>query len=104
MKSYTSIEEKFMNLIFDTEPTIHPNALKHLSKQEVLDAWYSVVESYERQCAQEPTRWLSIGFCTRGAVELISVENGSNYLIIHAMCPVQKIFQEEIKQIKRRKS
>ena len=93
-----------MDFIFDTEPTIHPNALKHLGKEEVLEAWYSVVESYERQCEQEPKRWLSIGFCSKGAVELISVENGNNYLIIHAMCPVQKKFQEEIKHIKRRKS
>ena len=44
------------------KPEIHPNALKHLSRGEVLQAWGSVTKSIMRQSPQEPPRWLMVGW------------------------------------------
>ena len=92
-----------MLLNVDDKPTIYPNALKHLSEEDVLDAWYSAAESVEREIGGEPRRWLSIGFCSKGSVGLVSVENDDGYMIIHAFSPVRKKFQKEIDAVKRRK-
>lgn len=81
------------------EPEIHPNALKHLSREEVLAAWNSVVKSIQRASCDEPPRWLMIGWLPNGAsVELIAVETISGWLVIHAMSPIQKKFKEEIER------
>ncbi len=88
-------------LSFDEEPKIHMHALKHLSEEDVLDAWYSAAESIKRSSNDDPARWLSIGFCAKGAVELISVENEDGFLIIHANKLTEK-FRKEIDEVKRR--
>ena len=62
-------------------PEIHPNALKHLTRDEVLSAWGNVVKSIQRASDDEPIF-------------------GS--LIIHAMSPVQPKFAKEIAQTERR--
>lgn len=85
----------------DDEPKLHPHALKHLTREQVLDAWFSSQESVPRNCKDEPIRWLSVGFCSIGAVELISIELKDRYMIIHAD-KLQKKFWKEIEQIKRR--
>lgn len=84
-------------------PEIHPNALKHLSKDEVLEAFASVTKSIQRASDDEPPRWLMVGFLPNGkSVELIAVETISGWLIIHAMSPIQKKFKVEIERIERR--
>ena len=84
-------------------PLIHPNALKHLSQDEVLLAWSSVTESVQRESDDEPPRWLCIGWLGGGrSVELIAVETLVGWLIIHAMSPVQQKFANEIARTKRR--
>ena len=88
-------------IFYDDEPEIHPHALKHLNEEEVLEAWYSIVESVPRSLKDSPMRWLSIGFCTIGAVELISVELKDKFLIIHAN-ELQDKFKKEVDKIKRR--
>lgn len=85
------------------EPEIHPNALKHLSREEVLAAWDSVAKSIQRTSDDEPPRWLMIGWLPSGAsVELIAVETTFGWLVIHAMSPVQKKFKDEVERIERR--
>lgn len=85
------------------EPEIHPNALKHLSRREVLQAWGSVTKSIMRQSPQELPRWLMVGWLADGRdVELIAVETVSGWLVIHAMAPVQRKFAREIEDTERR--
>ena len=85
------------------EPEIHPNALKHLSRGEVLQAWGSVTQSIMRQSPQEPPRWLMVGWLADGRdVELIAVETVFGWLVIHAMAPVQRKFAREIEDTERR--
>lgn len=85
------------------EPEIHPNALKHLSRAEVLQAWGSVTKSIMRESLQEPPRWLMVGWLADGRdVELIAVETVSGWLVIHAMAPVQSKFAREIEDTERR--
>ncbi len=85
------------------EPEIHPNALKHLSRGEVLQAWGSVTKSIMRQSPQEPPRWLMVGWLADGSdVELIAVETVSGWLVIHAMTPVQRKSAMEIEATERR--
>ena len=79
------------------KPEIHPNALKHLSRGEVLQAWGSVTQSIMRQSPQEPPRWLMVGWLADGRdIELIAAETVSGWLVIHAMAPVQRKFAREI--------
>ena len=86
----------------ETKPEIHPNALKHLSKVEVLEAWASVQKSIRRMSDDEPPRWLMIGWLSSGAdVELIAVETSGGWLVIHANSPVQKKFRAEIERTER---
>ena len=85
------------------EPEIHPNALKHLTEAEVLQAWGSVTKSIQRASNDEPPRWLCIGWLANGdPVELVAVETTNGWLIIHAMSPVQPKFAKEIEQTERR--
>lgn len=85
------------------DPLIHSNALKHLSKDDVLRAWTSVVKSIRRESEDEPPRWLMVGFLPDGAdVELIAVETTDGWLIIHAMSPVQQKFSDEMEMTERR--
>lgn len=85
------------------EPEIHPNALKHLSRAEVLQAWGSVTKSIMRESPQEPPRWLMVSWLADGRdVELIAVETVSGWLVIHAMAPVQSKFAREIEDTERR--
>ena len=85
------------------EPEIHPNALKHLSRAEVLQAWGSVTKSIMRESPQEPPRWLMVGWLADGRdVELIAVETVSGWLVMHAMAPVQSKFAREIEDTERR--
>lgn len=82
---------------------IHPHALKHLTYDEVLQAWGSVAKCIQRASEDEPPRWLCIGWLTSGAsVELIAVETDTGWLIIHAASPVRKRFADEIKRTERR--
>ncbi len=84
-------------------PEIHPNALKHLKREEVLSAWESVTESIRRESDDEPPRWLCIGWLPSGvSVEIIAVETIAGWLLIHAMSPVQKRFADEIRKARRR--
>ena len=84
------------------EPLIHRNALKHLSRKEVLEAWASVTKSIRRVSNEEPPRWLMIGWLTNGAsAELIAVETTDGWLVIHAMSPAQKKFLQEIERTER---
>ena len=86
------------------EPKIHANALKHLSREQVLEAWRAVVKCIQRESDDEPPRWLCVGFLASGdSVELIAVETVTGWLIIHAMSPVQAKFADEIDQTERRK-
>lgn len=85
------------------DPEIHPNALKHLTREEVLQAWWSITKSIRRESDDEPPRWLSLGWLPCGeSVELISVETASGWLIIHAFCPVRPNFAREIERTERR--
>lgn len=85
------------------EPEIHPNALKHLSRGEVLQAWGSVAKCIMRESPQEPPRWLLVGWLDDGRdVELIAVETVSGWLVIHAMAPVQGKFARKIEAAERR--
>jgi hypothetical protein len=86
-------------------PQIHQNALKHLTRQQVLHAWNSVSKSIQRQSPDEPPRWLMIGWLPSGAsVEIVAVEITSGWLIIHANSPAQKKFLNEITRAERRLS
>lgn len=85
-------------------PLMHPNALKHLSEREVLEAWASVTMSIRRESGGEPPRWLMVGWLSKCvSVELVAVETREGWLIIHAMMPVQKKFALEIERAERRK-
>ena len=85
------------------EPLIHRNALKHLSRDEVLQAWASVTKSIQRASDDEPSRWLMVGWLASGAsAELIAVETTDGWLVMHAMSPAQKKFVEEIERTERR--
>lgn len=84
-------------------PEIHPNALKHLSREQLLTAWGCVTESIRRESGDEPARWLCVGWLpNRGSVEFVAVETTAGWLLIHAMNPVQKRFAEEIGEARRR--
>ena len=85
------------------DPQIHPNALKHLNREQVLQAWYSVAKSIRRESNDEPPRWLCVGWLPDGrTVELIAVELTSGWLIIHAKSPIQPKFLKEIERTERR--
>lgn len=85
------------------EPEIHRNALKHLSREEVLSAWGNVVKCIQRASDGEPSRWLCIGWLPDGrGVELIAVETISGWLVIHANSPIQPKFANEIEETERR--
>lgn len=85
------------------EPEIHRNALKHLTREEVLSAWWSVTKSIRRESDDEPPRWLSIGWLPDGrSAELISVETVDGWLVIHAKSPVEPKFAREIEMTERR--
>jgi hypothetical protein len=89
-------------VFIDDDPDIHPNTLKHLERNEVLDAWYSIVKSVRRCSRDDPPRWLSIGWLRDGrSVEIIAVELQVGWLIIHAMSPAQKRFIKEIEDTER---
>lgn len=82
---------------------VHPHALKHLLKDEVLYAWASVTVCVRREAEQEPWRWLAIGWLSDGRdVELVAVEIATGWLIIHAKHPVEKKFFREIMVTTRR--
>lgn len=82
---------------------IHSNALKHLSEDEVIFAWNSVVKCIRRESDDEPPRWLCIGWLSSGAtVELIAVETLTGWLVIHAKSPAQPKFLKEIELTERR--
>lgn len=81
---------------------IHPNALKHLSREQLLAAWDCVTESIRRESDDEPPRWLCVGWLpNRGLVGLIVVETTAGWMLIHAMNPIQKRFAEEIGKARR---
>lgn len=85
------------------EPEIHRNALKHLSREEVLSAWRNVVKCIRRESDDGPPRWLCIGWLPDGrSFELIAVETILGWLIIHAMTPMQPKFAKEIRDTERR--
>lgn len=57
----------------------------------------------QRASDDEPPRWLCIGWLPNGAaVELIAVETTFDWLIIHAMSPVQPKYAKEIQDTERR--
>lgn len=83
-------------------PEIHPNALKHLRREEVIEAWFSVSKCIQRASDDEPPRWLMIGWLADGrSVELIAVELVGGWLVIHAKAPVEKKFAAEIDRTER---
>lgn len=85
------------------EPEIHKNALKHLSRAEVLSAWGNVVKCIQRASDDEPPRWLCVGWLPDGrSVELVAVETIFGWLIIHANSPIQPKFAREIQETERR--
>lgn len=85
------------------EPEIHENALKHLSREEVLSAWGNVVKCIQRESDDEPPRWLCIGWLPDGrGVEIVAVETIFGWLIIHANTPIQPKFAKEIRDTERR--
>lgn len=85
------------------EPEIHRNALKHLSREEVLSAWGNVVKCIQRSSDDEPPRWLCVGWLPDGrSVELVAVETIFGWLIIHANSPIQPKFAREIQETERR--
>lgn len=82
---------------------IHPNALKHLEREQVIQAWESITKCIRRESDDEPPRWLCIGWLSSGkSVEIIAVEATFGWLIIHAMSPVQPKFAKEIEKAERR--
>lgn len=82
---------------------IHPNALKHMSRDDVLAAWQSVTKSIMLASDDEPPRWLCVGWLPNGvSVEIIAVEQVGGWLIIHANTPVRKKFAKEIRDTERR--
>lgn len=85
------------------EPEIHKNALKHLSREEVISAWGNVVKCIQRASDDEPPRWLCVGWLPDGrSVELVAVETLFGWLIIHANSPIQPKFAREIQETERR--
>lgn len=85
------------------EPEIHKNALKHLSRDEVLSAWGNVVKCIQRASDDEPPHWLCVGWLPDGrSVELVAVETIFGWLIIHANSPIQPKFAREIQETERR--
>lgn len=85
------------------EPEIHKNALKHLSREEVVSAWGNVVKCIQRASDDEPPRWLCVGWLPDGrSVELVAVETIFGWLIIHANSPIQPKFAREIQETERR--
>lgn len=85
------------------EPEIHKNALKHLSREEVISAWGNVVKCVQRASDDEPPRWLCVGWLPDGrSVELVAVETIFGWLIIHANSPIQPKFAREIQETERR--
>lgn len=85
------------------EPEIHRNALKHLSREEVISAWGNVVKCIQRASDDEPPRWLCVGWLPDGrSVELVAVETIFGWLIIHANSPIQPKFAREIQETERR--
>lgn len=85
------------------EPEIHRNALKHLSREEVLSAWGNVIKCIQRASDDEPPRWLCVGWLPDGrSVELVAVETIFGWLIIHANSPIQPKFAREIQETERR--
>lgn len=85
------------------EPEIHKNALKHLSRDEVLSAWGNVVKCIQRASDDEPPRWHCVGWLPDGrSVELVAVETIFGWLIIHANSPIQPKFAREIQETERR--
>jgi hypothetical protein len=85
------------------EPEIHKNALKHLSREEVISAWGNVVKCIQRASDDEPPRWLCVGWLPDGrSVELVAVETIFGWLIIHANSPIQPKFAREIQETERR--
>lgn len=85
------------------ELEIHRNALKHLSRDDVIAAWNAVVKHVKRESDDEPPRWLCIGWLPNGnSVELIAVENERGWLIIHAFSPVRPKFAREVRNTERR--
>ncbi len=97
-------------IYFEDIPEIHPNALKHLTEEEVFYAWESIVKTIRRDNKKDPPQYLSIAFLEDGrSVELIYVEyfneekQETKWLIFHAMSPVQPKFQKEMSKIERRK-
>lgn len=85
------------------EPEIHKNALKHLSREEVISAWGNVVKCIQRASDDEPPRWLCVGWLPDGrSVELVAVETIFGWLIIHANSPIQTKFAREIQETERR--
>lgn len=84
------------------EPEIHKNALKHLSREEVISAWGNVVKCIQRASDDEPPRWLCVGWLPDGrSVELVAVETIFGWLIIHANSPIQPKFAREIQETER---
>ena len=84
-------------------PTLHPNATKHMSADEVMQAWDAVVKSVRRETDDEPPRWLMVGWLANGeSIELVAVETVDGWLVIHANSPVQKKFAQEIERAERR--
>lgn len=82
---------------------VHPNALKHLTLEQVMQAWDSITKCIRRVSDDEPPRWLCVGWLPNGeSVELIAVETVDGWLIIHALSPVQPKFVKEIEQTERR--
>ena len=96
--SYTFVIQKEQDL----EPEIHPHALKHLSRAQVLQAWASVGKSIKRASNDEPPRWLCLGWLSNGeSVELVAVETTLGWLIIHALSPAQPKFLKELEMTER---
>lgn len=83
--------------------SVHPNACKHISEEQVRQAWGSVTKHIQRASDDEPPRWLCIGWLPDGrSVEIIAVETINGWLIIHANSPVQPKFYKEIEKTERR--
>lgn len=81
---------------------IHPHALKHLTAEEVMSAWWSIQKCIQRQSDDEPPRWLAMGFLPSGkTVELVMVETLTGWLIFHAKSPAEPKFMREIERTER---
>ena len=84
------------------EPQIHRNALKHLTRDQVIEAWFSVTKCIRRESDDEPPRWLLVGWLPSGvSVEMVAVELVTGWLVIHAMSPAQRKFLAEIDRTER---